>query len=297
MILCAISPTVTFAQVVTDEPEEGSVEVTGITAVPVNSGLWYYRQAQAPVISGAFCTTPSDLAVFTLQSSAITDTDAIGTSSTFGAVRWASLHVSEYDRATLASSHPHYATMQASTTTTALLIGRLEGSCGTVACLAWGFDLVDSSGVPKHYLIPLKLVNSNIEDIVDEVNGLFGPRSNSSDPCSSGTYCHDTYRQRLSDALKVFADCLKDGAPPISIWNVGCFVGCVPLLAGTPILYAACVAACNGIVSAPGLIDTNTCANALENEKANAKQSYCACLAHKLQNCSQLAETDLVGCP
>lgn len=86
---------------------------------------------------------------------------------------------------------------------------------------------------------------------------------------------------------------------PISIWNVACFVGRgVFLLAPpNPPAYFACAALCNAAVTGVGLIDYVTCDQALEAAKENAKASYCACLDHKLANCPDWAEVDLVGCP
>jgi hypothetical protein len=284
-------------QTVTPEGPGEEVEVTGVTAVPVVGPLNNYRLSQASILINAFCTTSSSITIFDLQSSAITEDDALGSSTTVGAVRWTTLHVSDYDLSQLDPSHPHFAALQAPTTHAALLIGRLEGTCGTVPCLAWGFDVLDANGNPKHILIPLVQISAQVEDIAEEVFGWFGPRQNSTNPCDSDTHCYDTYKQRLKDALDTFGACVKGGASPITLWNVGCFLGCVPLLTGTPLLYAACVAACNGVVSTPGVIDVNTCSNALTAEKASAKQSYCDCLTHKLQNCPDKAETDLVGCP
>ena len=283
-------------QTVTPEGPGEQVEVTGITAVPVIGPLNNYRLSQTSIISGAFCSMTTSIAVFNLLDSAIDDEDVLGSSSTVGAIRWTTLHITPYDFTLLNPAHPHYAAMQIPTTSAALLIGRLEGPCGTVPCLAWGFDYVDSSGLTQHVLIPLAQVSEEVEDIADEVNGWFGPRSNATNPCDNDTYCYDTFKQRLATATTTFTQCVKDGAAPISIWNVACFVGCVPLLSGTPLLYAACVAACNGYVSTPGLIDVNTCSNALISEKASAKQSFCDCLNYKLQNCPAKAEPDLVGC-
>lgn len=153
-----------------------------------------------------------------------------------------------------------------------------------------------------HYLIPLVRAPRVVYETALAVSGRSGIalRAVATDPCSGGLPCDDTYRQRLKDAMMTFTQCMKDSTPPISWRNVACFVGCVPLLSGTPLLYAACVVACNGIISGAGVIDATRCANELEAAKENAKASYCACLQYQLQHCPNMAEPEnptVGGCP
>jgi hypothetical protein len=120
------------------------------------------------------------------------------------------------------------------------------------------------------------------------------------DPCSGETPCSDAYHKRLDEALSAFGQCMKDSAPPISLWNVACIVGCVPFLAASPLAYAACVVACNIGVTAVSVIDTSRCSNELENETEGAKASYCSCLDYQQQNCPGMAEPEdpsVGGCP
>lgn len=103
----------------------------------------------------------------------------------------------------------------------------------------------------------------------------------------------------MKDALDDFTDKVKNSAPPLSWRNVACFVACAPLISGTPLLYAACVLGCNGVVAGAGAgTDIVTASNELEAAEEAAKQSYCTCLAWKQANCnSTYWETDVVGCP
>jgi hypothetical protein len=289
---------VAFSQT-TDEPSESQATVTGATAVPAAGSVLLYQMSQAPILSETFGISPPSLVIFMLESSAIDNTDAMGSASDVGIARWTSLHISPYDPTELSPTHPACATMQDPTTAAALLIGRMEGPYGVRACLAWAFDVADSGGVVVHYLIPLALVDAETEEIADLVFGWFGPRLWSTDPCSDDYYCDTVYRQRISNALEPgLFNCLKNSVPPLNIWNAACFVFCVPLLSGTPLLYLACAAACNmGVSGIPTGIDTVACMNQLKSDRDNAKQSYCSCLAYKLQHCPDFAEVDLVGCP
>ena len=212
------------------------------------------------------------------------------------------MHVDEYDWSQLDGSHPYATFIAQRNAVAALVIGELKGTCGISPCISLAFDVDDEVGERTHWLIPLVNAPPVVYETALLVAGRtgFALRAVAADPCSGGTPCDDTYRQRMKDALTTFTQCMKDSTPPISWRNVACFVGCVPLLSGTPLLYAACVAACNGIISGAGVIDATRCANELEAAKENAKASYCACLQYQQQHCPNMAEPEnptVGGCP
>lgn len=291
------SPPATLAVPVTEAAIEEKKEV------PSGGNLNGYVISQAPIISQAFCEAPGDtLAVFKLSKSAILSNDQIDGGGAVGNLAWTTLHADEYDWWTLDPSHAYFAFVFQRNASAALLIGELKGTCGSVPSIALAFDVDDENGQRLHYLIPLVIAPDVVIDTARLVPGpsWMGLRAVAAGPCSGGTFCDDTYRQRMKTALNEFTQCMKGSVPPVSIWNVACFVGCVPLLSGTPIAYALCVAACNGIVSGAGVVDATTCANQLEAAKANAKASYCGCLQYQQQNCPQLAEPENPangGCP
>lgn len=178
----------------------------------------------------------------------------------------------------------------------ALLIGDFTGSCDTVPTIALYFSIDEGAG-RSHWLMPLVTAPPDVYDTAVAAAPVMIGESFGLDPCFSDTHCEDTYRQRLKDAIDAYGACMASSVPPVSIWNVACFVGCTPLLAATPIAYAICVAGCNLGVSAHGTITLVMCSGQLEAAKANALQSYCACLAYKDANCPDYAEVDIHGCP
>jgi hypothetical protein len=292
------SPPATLAVPVTEAAIEEKKEV------PSEGNLNGYVVSQAPVITEAFCEAPGDtLAVFKLSKSAILTNEQIDGGGAVGNLAWTTLHADEYDWWTLDPSHSYFAFVFQRNATAALLIGELKGTCGSVPSIALAFDVDDESGQRLHYLIPLVIAP---EVVIDTARLVPGPswmalRAVAAGPCSGGTFCDDTYRQRMKTALNEFTQCMKGLVPPVTISSVACLIGCLPLMTGTPLLYAACVAGCTAITSLPGTaVDLTTCSNELEAETATAKASYCACLQYQKQNCPQLAEPENPangGCP
>lgn len=51
------------------------------------------------------------------------------------------------------------------------------------------------------------------------------------------------------------------------------------------------------VVSGAGIINDSTCESQLQTDKDNALQSYCSCLSYKEENCPDMTEVDIHGCP
>lgn len=284
-----------------DPPVLEEAPITGIasgTVAPVPIPANPYVAAQQPIIAEAFCgATYQGIVVFETVDSVLGAGESSANNATLGDVTWRTLHVNMYDWESAGPTLPYASFFESSNAEFALVIGELSGTCADVPCIALGFD-VDLDGGRHHYLIPLVHASEVVHlSALDAMGG--GDRSNSgTDPCSDDMYCNDTYRDRIKTALDSFTGCMKDSVPPVSIWNVACFVGCAPFLAGSPIAYALCVLGCNsGLALAYG-IDYHTCADQLEAARDNALQSFCACLQYKQQNCPAMAEPDANGrCP
>lgn len=272
-----------------------------VKEVPAEGAMSVYVASQAPIIAAAFCIQDyAELAVFKLSKSAILAGESVGGGGGLGELTWTSLYVSEYDFNELPATHPYSEFIGQRQAAAALIIGELKGTCGVSPCIALAFDVNDEQGQPMHHLIPLAPVTPDVHDAALIASGRSGLALLIAveNPCGGGTPCHNTYRQRLSAALAAMTQCMKGTVPPIGIAAVACIVGCVPLLSGTPILYALCVATCTAVVSLPGTaVDLTTCSNELEAAKANAKASYCACLQYQASHCPNMAESDAVGCP
>lgn len=277
--------------------------IDDVKEVPAEGSLSIYVASQAPIIAEAFCIQDyAQLAVFKLSKSAILAGQSVGGGGELGDLTWTSLYVSEYDFGELPAAHQYAQYIGESQAVAALIIGELKGTCGVSPCIALAFDVNDEQGQPMHHLIPLVQAPQDVYEaaLVAAGSSGFALLIAVANPCDGGTPCFDAYRQRISTALADFSQCMKDSVQPVSIWNVACFVGCVPLLSGTPIAYALCVIACNGIVSGAGVINLDTCSNELTAAKANAKASYCGCLQFQQQNCPNMAEPEaptVGGCP
>jgi hypothetical protein len=306
-VLVALASVSSLAMFQPADPPTGApvakAELEEVKEVPAEGSLSGYVTTQSPVIAEAFCIEDyAELAVFKISNSAILSSGTVNGGGDVGDLTWTTLFADEYDWAALDGSHPYTTFIAQRNAIAALVIGELKGTCGVSACISLAFDVDDEGGQRLHYLIPLVKSPQVVHDTALAISGSvgFAQRAVATDPCSGGTPCDDTYRQRLKDAMLAFTQCMKDSTPPISWRNVACFVGCVPLLSGTPLLYAACVAACNGIISGAGVIDAARCANELEAAKENAKASYCACLQYQQQHCPNMAEPEnptVGGCP
>lgn len=62
-------------------------------------------------------------------------------------------------------------------------------------------------------------------------------------------------------------------------------------------MYAACVAACNGVLTITSGVDLIDNTQQYKADKENAKIKYCGCRNWQQINCSGGAEPDVVGCP
>ena len=267
--------------------------------MPPIDPLAIYINSQAPIITTAYCLEASnDLWIFSLVSSPIIDEPVEGSGGDLGLMIWRTYYFNTYDWIQDGLDPVKAAELEALGAEAAFLIGDLIGSCDTAPAIALYFSIDDGSG-RLHYLLPLVTATPFVyETAVTAAPAMFG-RTHSEDPCGSEDpyFCSNEYRGRLKDALDDMVQCMSSSVQPISIWNVACFLGCAPLLTGTPLLYAACAVACNSIVSGAGVINYITCKNELAAAEDDALQSYCSCLQFKLDNCPDSAETDIHGCP
>ena len=181
-----------------------------------------------------------------------------------------------------------------------LAVGTLSGPSGSVNMVAMYMSATDADGIQYNHLLPVGEASGQLIDSLTEMTAvaLQGPLFRAAtSPCDSLTHCHDLYRTRMSKALRDFASCMKGQVPPFSLCAVACFILCTPFLAGTPFAYGACVAACLAGCTAIGVIDWQTCEDAVETATADAESSYCLCIAWKKANCQPSDwETDIVGC-
>lgn len=180
-----------------------------------------------------------------------------------------------------------------------LIVGMLEGPNGQVNVIGLYHSATDENGTQYHHLVPIGETSPGLVNQLNEMVAIVqsGPIFTSNNPCESATHCHDLYRQRIANALNEFTECMADQVPPLSICGVACFVLCTPFLAGTPLLYAACVASCLAGCSLIGVIDYTTCENALDAAVEDAESSYCLCIEWKEVNCQPSDwEVDIVGC-
>ncbi|MCC6285921.1 MAG: hypothetical protein IT439_11595 [Phycisphaerales bacterium] len=295
----------TTALATADPPEEEgegeleAVAIEGVYEIPGTGPLAIYRDAQGPLIDTAFCTSNYDgLAIFEISDSAIDSADDVGGSTSLGVVVWTTYFSSLYSTDDLDPNHPAVSFFEDHDVAAALLIGRLEGTCDEVSCIAFAFDWTDDQDVRHHILIPLAEVLTETAAIALEFGGYQGPGAWQVDPCLDSSECLDLRERRIADALSAYAQCLKGLVPPVSLWHVGCFVLCAPFLAGTPAAYLTCLAAClAGVTVAPIPINLWECEQQLAFDKENADAGYCACLSYRAQNCPT-GETDQLGfCP
>ena len=195
-----------------------------------------------------------------------------------------------------------------------IIVGTLDGPSGLAYVAGVYMSATDSGNVTYHHLLPIGEATPDLVNRLSEMTAIdmaagaaaqqqqrqLGVRQLTAiedDPCDSPTHCHDLYRQRIADALREFADCMKGQVPPMSLCAVACFILCAPFLAGTPAAYLACVAACLAGCTAISTIDWQTCEAALEAARDNAESSYCLCIEWKQDNCNQYDwEVDIVGC-
>ena len=273
----------------------GGTPVVGGVEVPIPPQLQYgliqpIVDEQEVLIPQLFCVASSQsLWLFDLAASPFSGID-IAASSNDGVGSWTPVVVSQYDwLAGYASGDinlDELLDLLSSSSDAALMIGILDGSCGSAYIIALGMSRV-VDGQQVHYLIPVMEVTAEVQELVELVPpGVVVTRSSSGDgdPCDLG-FCDQQYRTRISDALLDFADCAKSQVPPFSLRTLGCFVGCVPALAGTPLVYAACVSACTAVMAAAGVIDLTVCEAELTDANQNALASKSACLAWRAANC------------
>jgi len=272
--------------------------VTDVGSIPPITHLGTYINSQAPILFTTFCVDNSaELWIFQLESSPLTDAPVDGSHGDVDLATWHTFYFYTYNWIADGLDPTKAAELEALNAEAALMIGDLEGPCGTSHTVALYFSIDDGVGSRLYYMIPLVEATTFLYDTAVTASPAMHDRSSYQNPCDSDTYCDDTYRGRLKDGLDGFVQCMSSSVPPVSLWNVACFVGCAPLLAGTPIAYAACAAACNAGVSGAGIINYSTCESQLQADKDNALQSYCSCLSYKEENCPGMTEVDIHGCP
>lgn len=97
-----------------------------------------------------------------------------------------------------------------------LIVGTLQGPNGTSHVVGLYHTATDQNEVEYHHLVPIGEASpalvSSLTEMVQVVQT--GPIAVGKRPCDSLTHCHDLYRQRIADALRQFARCMKGQAPP-----------------------------------------------------------------------------------
>lgn len=295
-----------IGQVSGDSPDPAVVK--GGVGVPVapqpNYGaLQPIVNEQAAVMQDLFCVSPAnDLWVFELDRSPIAYATAQGTHTVAGIGAWTTRVVSEYDWLEGLSngdvSAEQWNDLVATGSQAALLIGKFDGTCSSEYIIAIGLSRVIDDGVYTHFLIPVMHVDPLVSDLLDQVppDPIIGTIEVADcETCEWGC-CDQRYRGRIQDALGDFNQCMKNNAPPFSLKNLACFVGCTPALLGTPALYAACVVVCNAGVSGSSAIEAGACMAALEADEAAALQSYCSCLDYQDEHCNDGSEPSTIDC-
>lgn len=182
-----------------------------------------------------------------------------------------------------------------------ITVGTLAGPSGSSHAIGVVFSAVDASGVRSHALMPIAEVSADFAAMVTEASELVQMPlvQATKNPCASLTHCHDIYRPRVQAALDAYTDCMADQVVPFSWKHLLCIAACLPLMVGTPLLYAACIAGCWAAVTVTdaGLGIIAVCNATLEAALDSAKNAYCNCIAWKQANCqAQDWETDIVGC-
>lgn len=182
-----------------------------------------------------------------------------------------------------------------------ITVGTLNGPTGASHAIGAVVSIVEASGTRIHVLIPIAEVSAQFVALIAQASALVQMPlvQATKNPCASLAHCHEIYRPRLADALSQFAACMADQVVPFTWKHLLCITACLPLMVGTPLLYAACIAGCWAMVTVAdtGLGYLAVCKVNLEFSLANANSAYCNCIAWKQMNCqSPDWETDIVGC-
>lgn len=279
-----------------------SAKVSPVPAQPIYGALAPIVGSQQQIIQDVYCiSTSNELWVFELDSSPDQGESISGTNSAAGIGTWTPRVAGapfNWTEAFLAGeiTQAELLDLWATESQVWMLIGDFQGTCGGDTIVALGMSR-KIDGQTKYYLIPSVALP---ETIVDDLGFLsdFGVLERvdtaGCETCDSGC-CWERYREDIAQAILDFKDRLRADFP-ISWKNIACFVGCTPALVGTPLLYAACAAACNGAVSAADAIRLQGNTQRYEDDRAAAKIQYCACLSYQENNCPP-AENDQVGCP
>jgi len=182
-----------------------------------------------------------------------------------------------------------------------ITVGTLSGPSGSSHAIGAVVSIVEASGARIHVLIPIAEVSAQFAALIAQASALVQMPlvQATKNPCASLTHCHDIYRPRVQTALDAFTACMADQVVPFSWKHLLCIAACLPLMVGTPLLYAACIAGCWAAVTVAdaGLGVMAVCKATLEDSLASAKNAYCNCIAWKQANCQPADwETDIMGC-
>lgn len=302
--LCVFALTPLYAQ---ETQPIGAIPTTNIVTTPISPQPFYGAlqpivDHQQQIIEDIYCTEhASQLWIFELDESPDASDGVSGSHATVGVGNWTPRTVEKYNwtEGYLAGeiSLNNLIDLLSTQSRGWVLIGDLEGSCGTKTIMALGLSrYID--GTTKNYLIPVIAIPEVVADDFDlllDFGILTRTIPANCDQCDDGC-CYERYRKDIADAILDFKSRLKSDFP-ISWKNLACFLGCTPTLAATPFVYAICVAACNGAVTAIGGANLVNNTQQYEMDRENAKIKYCTCRNWQASNCSGGAEPDLVGCP
>lgn len=285
----------------------GPVSATGVVSSPISpqpiyGALQPIVTHQQQIIQDIYCIEPAEqLWIFELDEAPDAQDGSSGSHTVAGIGTWTPRTVKEYSWTDgyLANELTQSELIDLISTQSRawVLMGDLEGSCDSRTIMAVGLSRT-IEGTTKNYLIPVIIIPDVVADDLDlflDFGQLFRSTLTNCDQCDDGC-CHERYRSDMADAILDFKDRL-DADFPISWKNLACFVGCVPALAGTPLVYAACVAACNGVLTITSGVDLVDNTQQYKADKENAKIKYCGCRNWQQINCSGGAEPDVVGCP
>lgn len=272
--------------------------------LPGGSGMYLLTELQTEIFEDSHNTiTLGHLVVFSLANSSITGNQIAGQNTPLTDTQWTTMYSIEYDLASPALPLSVVQQLLDAGSQAHLVFGRLDGPVDSTYAIAIEMsDVNPNTAIREYYLLPVTTLSPEfgvgLESGPTEQSPPDNPNTQGRDPCA--TNCLREYNSALGRALDNFRARQQSSASQISLFNVGCFVGCIPATRFGGGGYATCTGGCNLIVSTPGVIDLVTNKNILEFEQENARLSYCSCIEFKRRNCaSGFQEFPLsgLGCP
>lgn len=300
-----------MAQLSSGNQPAPSSTVKGGVAIPSPSGpipdtaLGLIQQAQSPTLSAIFCGDTGSYTWMLELNNSPTEFVPIhyGTGDDPSST-WTTYVVKNYDwidaYAQGEIDFDQLTTLINDNLSAKLLIGSLQGPCGSATMTALYLSWKDDQNITQHGLIPVfespPAVYEAIDILLDESSGAIATlvETEDCDVCDPGC-CHQRYRVRISDALNDYNGEVAENVKPIGLAAGACFVLCAKWAWASPAVTAGCILGCTTGVAVGGVINKNTASNDLNFKKETAQQSYCLCIEYKETHCA-FPEIDLVGC-